>query len=794
MESSFLDEHPSHRACAHCRSQKIRCLPDERKPDTCSRCARSGRPCIFTPLQKRKQRKRTDTRVAELEREMRAMRALLNDKQQGKSGAAGSGKLAPGGRAGGLESGTAQALSTLVPPPQASVQQMQRTRTPSTSQWPGALFEHPCKAVSQDVVDRGLLTMATARQLVETYRTELFAHYPNVPITGDMTADDLRSKRPVLFLAVIAAASGKDDPDLSAALDKEVLEVYATKSLMHSEKSLELVQSLLTSAVWYHPPGKFGQLKYYEYIHIAVTMALDIGIGARPKAARQRFGNAVRGREPAKQAMAHPAEDASDPDLSMTPRSRDGSPDTGSLESRRTFVATYMICAGVSVSLRRPNILPISSYVRECIDYLDHSPNARPTDRILVHWVRLCVIAEEISVSFSYHDPGGTALISELKTQLMLKDFELRLTSWWRGVPEHEGNGSMTIMYYWVRLFLHEVVLHVDHSPDDFRAPYQMGPIRRLNGADIPTHVLAESIAEDISSSHALLNAFFAMDVDSLRALPIFSYVRISFAAFVLAKLCLSATRPESRICHVLDRKAIQAELYMDRAVLHVRNIVGDKRCRVPAIFLALLFKLRQWCLYPEMIEPSLHGETRPDLNSEMGVSKRPDGSKALESVPDDGGRGSSSSSDVDSPLSTVGQATGGAVTLGPRGAPYLPPSSFDHADDSSGKLSDSATNVALGDMQNPYIANGTATSGSQEDTPGDWAVPSIDAMQLDHEYMQYFGDMLDGFPTDGGLAGFDEWMTANLNIGDESGGMSAAETSVEASAKMFGYGWQNTG
>src|ERR1700761_7342421 len=77
-------EVPSHRACAHCRSQKVRCIVDDENPDVCQRCTRSGRPCVFTPLQKRKQRKRTDTRVAELEREMRAMRAALKNKEQTK--------------------------------------------------------------------------------------------------------------------------------------------------------------------------------------------------------------------------------------------------------------------------------------------------------------------------------------------------------------------------------------------------------------------------------------------------------------------------------------------------------------------------------------------------------------------------------------------------------------------------------------------------------------------------------------------------------------------------------------
>ena len=174
-------------------------------------------------------------------------------------------------------------------------------------------------------------------------------------------------------------------------------------------------------------------------------------------------------------------------------------------------------------------------------------------------------------------------------------------------------NGSLTIMYYTIQLYLHEVVLHVDHSPADFTAPYQMGVIQPYEGPEVPTQVLADAVAECITSSQALLNTFLSMEVEVLRSLPVFSYVRVSCAAFVLAKLCLSASSPNSRISGVLDRSSLKVDLYMDRTILHVRDIVGPDRCRVPAIFLALLFKLRQWCLNPEMLE---QGE-EPELDSD---------------------------------------------------------------------------------------------------------------------------------------------------------------------------------
>ena len=105
--------------------------------------------------------------------------------------------------------------------------------------------------------------MATARHLLETYRTDLFKHYPMVPIPTYMTAEEVRTTRPALFLAVIAAAAGKEDPKLAAILDKEVLQSYATRSLVQSEKSLERVQALLVSAVWVSRCARVGSSRQY---------------------------------------------------------------------------------------------------------------------------------------------------------------------------------------------------------------------------------------------------------------------------------------------------------------------------------------------------------------------------------------------------------------------------------------------------------------------------------------------------------------------------------------------------
>lgn len=782
-----MDAHaeiPAHRACAACRGQKVRCIPDDGNPDVCQRCARSGRTCVFTPLMKRKQRKRTDTRVAELEREMRAMRAALQSKNEAARGsqspkATGQSQTqqrssepvglwykdtrpdgVATGPAGNWEFGGEERSA------------MSRVQRAGPQLWPSGFKNGPLQDV-KDVVDSGMISMATARHLFESYRTDVFPHYPMVAIPNDISAEQMRATKPALFLAIIAASAGKENSELSAALDKEVLQAYATRSLVQSEKSLELVQALLVSAVWYHPPSKFGQLKYYEYIHMAATMAMDIGIGTRPT--QHRFGRSAK-RE-GRPKTIHPAEDVNNPDLSMTPRSRDSSPDTASIEARRTFLACYIICVGVSMSLRRPNTLRCSSYIRESVDYIERSPNAIPTDRTLVAWVRLIMIAEEISSSWCYDDPGGIASITELRTQLMMKDFDKRLTSWYTNLPETDvGTGAMMIMYHTIRLYLFEIALHIDHSSEDFKAPYQMGGIQPYPmEEEVPTQVLAEAIANCIETSHALLTTFLAMDVEGCRSLPVFSYVRISFAAFVLAKLCLSAAHPRSRIAKVLDRSSLKVETYMDRAILHVRNIVGVKRSRVPSIFLALLFKLRQWCLNPDIID---HFEDEPDQpnqieNGHDQVSRMIQDKVSGGIIELDGARITEQiSSSESSPQAFTSQHSAvNSTSLAPieemtfvQGV--TPMSQSDSVVQYGSGSDESSTGIVMPAQQPQPMMNTSAPL-----TDAQWQATG-DPMVMDNELLQFLAQMNEG--VEGGLTGLDDWASIPLESMDWSMGRGA--------------------
>jgi len=66
------------RACEACRGLKVRCDQDQNFPEQpCKRCAKAKRQCVIT-APSRKRQKKSDTRVAELEKKIDALTASLH--------------------------------------------------------------------------------------------------------------------------------------------------------------------------------------------------------------------------------------------------------------------------------------------------------------------------------------------------------------------------------------------------------------------------------------------------------------------------------------------------------------------------------------------------------------------------------------------------------------------------------------------------------------------------------------------------------------------------------------------
>lgn len=444
----------------------------------------------------------------------------------------------------------------------------------------------------EDVIDRGVISADMAAKMFDCYVGRMSLHMPAVVFSPGTTAAEVRKNKPVLFLAILAAASGMNYPEQQRNLTKEVMSIYADKIICKGEKTLELIQALHISTLWYWPPEHFEELKFYQLIHIAAVMAIDIGMGKKAKNSKNK---------PAGLWRDHP--------WRRTPF-----PDPESIEARRAWLACYFLCCNASMGLRRPNLIRWTSFMADCIDVLENSPEAAPSDKSLCQWVRSQHIAEEIGTQFSMDDPVANISISDSKVQYALKGFENDLEKWKAGIPEdvksrkfhyeysHVMNSSnnnlatLRMTEHVVNLYMHEVAMHVDHNVDEFKPPFSEDSLRGIGHKSeplTPSHVNALSVC--LTSIDGIFDTFLKLDPETVRCLPVAHFVRVAYAVVVLIKMYFAAATPNSELGKVIDKDNMKVEQYLDGLVDIFRAAAAEEKSRPASKFLMVLTMLKTW-------------------------------------------------------------------------------------------------------------------------------------------------------------------------------------------------------
>jgi hypothetical protein len=393
-------EQQLNRACEACRLSKVRCLVNPVTGSSqCQRCAKAGRQCIFVAPAKRRQRKRTDVRVAELEREVKQLHTLLKPNTSTNlppvelSDEDSTDEDDEETESPGKDSSTyTQSQESTTSPPAAN---------PAT-QWPFVHIqdisqspEDLLKSSESDIIDRGIISIQLAEELLHVYRNDLLHEYPGPVVSKDWTAEQLRSRKPALFHAVMAAASNSRGHELSNKLHEEVTYIYARAIMIRAEKSIQYIQALHLTVAYNLPPNTPAQLQVYMLCNIAASMALEVGLASKPRTHEQLPKRAIRSLQ-----RINSAEEL--------------------LENCRTILGLYTLIAGFSIKLRRPNILLFNNWMEECQTLLQKSHKLE--DRITLALLRLQRIVDEAYTAFGLDDASTSFTLSELDTSHS-KDF-----------------------------------------------------------------------------------------------------------------------------------------------------------------------------------------------------------------------------------------------------------------------------------------------------------------------------------------------------------------------------------
>ncbi|GJN83676.1 hypothetical protein PLIIFM63780_007225 [Purpureocillium lilacinum] len=646
--AASAEEAKKARACEACRGLKVRCEPDPGNEDgPCKRCRKAGRSCVVT-APTRKRQKKTDSRVSELEKKIDALTASLQARAAGGTtagpgpGAVGTtGSLAQAhqyqqaqqqptapapvdrpagdalatiwgnGASGGLaRSWSADSQPKPPPPPQQQQQSRYQPHRPSVFDEPlvtagqkrkasspsdhregssddtasanagsgsgaGAWASLAPRSTEGDIVDRGLISMEKAAELFSRYKESMIRHLPAVVFPPRMSVMELRRTKPYLFLAVMAAASSEMH-GLQRVLHKDLMLLFAHKIVVAGEKNLELVQALHVAVIWYWPPEHFEELKFYQLVHMAAVMALDIGLGKKAPPRR------------------------SVPPFSWREHQfrRQPQPDPTSIECRRAWLTCHYLAANTSIALHRPNLVRWSPFMTECVEVLETSPDAAPTDKYLCHLVWTHRMGEEIGIQFSMDDPATTVNILDARTQYALRVLERDLDRYRDSVPKEMMQPTLKISFHLLSLYMHELVLHTQTPTDGFRPPFNTEVIKDgMLDSETLSAAHINALSACLIAVDGIFSTFLGMDVLNIRCLPVFTFVRVAYGVVVLMKMYFSASNPQSELGKVINKDNMRVEFYLDALLEKFRVTAADDRCRPAAKFLIVLAMLRSWFL-----------------------------------------------------------------------------------------------------------------------------------------------------------------------------------------------------
>ncbi|KAK5069451.1 hypothetical protein LTR64_008132 [Lithohypha guttulata] len=589
------------RACEACRQLKVKCEIDDNSPNgSCKRCAKAHRQCIIT-LPSRKRQKKTDSRVAELEKKIDALTATL-------AARGGAEDIA-------LDPAIAQQqyqhqppiynnqwngpVPPIPPSPSNPIQVAGIKRKSIDTFGPfGDELHRPQQAMkrepsigpahlavgdarqsragseppSRDLVDRGLIDTKTAYRCFDRYHKDMSYRLPVVIFPSDTKAEDIRKIKPTLFHAIVAVASGTIRPDLQSKLISDATRILAERIVYTGEKSMELVQAIQIMTVFYQPPERYEELNFNQLIHIAAVMALDIGMGKRTRKSAPIIFKGFMERSKVL-------------------------PDPNAAETRRCWLGCYYMCSNSAMSLRRPLLVRWSPYADECLEILRTAPDALPSDKWLCHIVKAQHIAEMIGTEFAMDDPAKEIRVTDLNVQFHLRGLEQELEKWHK-----EGEDFMTspIMRHTkaiINLYMHEIAMHNEHNIDDFRPPYHSTPIEGPPDPDSVTPIHIDSLTKCLHSAHEAFDAFLSMDIDFLRSLPTHFFVRNSYAAVALIKLYTACAAKESKMGAIFQPAELKVDYYLDGLISTLMKVAEGGMSRVAYKFSIIFQMLRNWHL-----------------------------------------------------------------------------------------------------------------------------------------------------------------------------------------------------
>lgn len=554
-------------------------------------------------------------RVTELEKEIKQMRDLLKTSKNKSSDHTSdqesededSAEDAPEAERAGSVEPPLQRSRAITASQKSNADQWYNTETERTKGAPNTNncgSKDPLGPAENDIIDRGVITPQQAEELMVVWRNDLVNSCPGITIPRHWTANDLRANKPALFHAVMAAAAHSYGSQISDKLHEEAVYLYARSAFINGEKSIESIQAMMVTVAFYSPPKNPGQLQIYQWVNMAASMALELGLASKPRTHEQLPKRAIR----SLQKISSPEE---------------------LLEHCRTVLNLYIISAGFSMRLKRPNILLFNSWMEECVVMLERSKLL--DDRRTIAWLKLQRIADEANTAFGFDDASTSFSLSELRMQIILRIFDRRMHDWKKSVPEEVMTVFLEIEFHQNKLSMWEFGMDGGrYDVTEFRNRHLTLPALDDDSVQ-PESLLSRSALQInattkcIGAAHNILDCFIQIPIERLQKAPNVLFVRAIYALVALMKADY-AVGTDADMSEILESKSLKVDFYLATVLARTSEAMGPNKCRIPSHWTFVLeAKLKSWRdEYTQWREEDRHLKRRKVSNEDDAGAKTP--------------------------------------------------------------------------------------------------------------------------------------------------------------------------
>lgn len=249
---------------------------------------------------------------------------------------------------------------------------------------------------------------AEAEALLRHFRQDQAPYSPFVEIAEDTTAASLRAEKPLLFLAIMMAAS-HDNTARQETFSRAAVSLVADQLLVQGRKNLALLQGMLVLLNWYHTQI-FVNPQITNLLHLSTALTTDLGLNQAPTPAETHtLSSGIR------KAIYG---------LGMNSEER-------TLEERRAYAGCFYLASIFSTSFNIRADMPWTTELDESCRIL--SCSGKDSDLRLVTFVRLQHTISQISQMQREITANG-GLSAPLA--VYITPFEESLTQLWGDSPE----------------------------------------------------------------------------------------------------------------------------------------------------------------------------------------------------------------------------------------------------------------------------------------------------------------------------------------------------------------------